>query len=66
MLHPLQFPGRPGPAGREGLPAHGAGHPQDQSQDHRYRGGPLLIQEPQLQVSKPTAAAKISSAANYI
>lgn len=45
-----QFPGRPGPFGRQGIPAHRAGHPEDPRQDHWHRRGSLLLQEPELQV----------------
>lgn len=45
-----QFPGRPGPFGCQGIPAHRAGHPEDPRQDHWHRRGSLLLQEPELQV----------------
>ena len=49
-LAPLQFLGRPGQAWRQGLPTDWAGHPPNESQDHRHRRSPLLLQEPQFQV----------------
>lgn len=50
LVFVLQFPGRLGSPGRQGIPTHGAGHPKDPRQDHRHRGGSLLLQKPQLQV----------------
>ena len=46
----LKFPGRLGPTGVRGLPAHRAGHSQDASQNHWHRRSPLHLQKSQLQV----------------
>ena len=54
-----QFPGRPETPRRQGLPTDRTGHPADESQDDRNRRGPLLLQEPQLQVSLSEIGAKI-------
>ena len=56
-LEPLclpQLPGRPEAAGCQRLPTDRAGHPADEGQDDRNRRGPLLLQKPQLQVSRST------------
>ena len=45
-----QLPGQPGPDRGRRLPAHRAGHPPNQGQNHRHRRNPLHIQEPPLQV----------------
>ena len=45
----FQFPRRPRQTRGKGLPADRAGHPEDEGEDDGHRGGPLLLQEPQLQ-----------------
>lgn len=47
--HP-QLPGQPGSDRGCRLPAHRAGHPPNQGQNHWHRRNPLHIQEPPLQV----------------
>uniref|UniRef100_A0A674MN46 Guanine nucleotide binding protein (G protein), alpha activating activity polypeptide O, b n=1 Tax=Takifugu rubripes TaxID=31033 RepID=A0A674MN46_TAKRU len=44
-----KLPGQPRPDRGSGLPAHGAGHPEDPSENHRHRGNPLHVQKSPLQ-----------------
>uniref|UniRef100_A0A8C3WHQ7 G protein subunit alpha o1 n=1 Tax=Catagonus wagneri TaxID=51154 RepID=A0A8C3WHQ7_9CETA len=44
-----KLPGQPGSDRSRRLPAHRAGHPPNQGQNHRHRRNPLHIQEPPLQ-----------------
>lgn len=47
-----QLPGRLGSIRGEGVPANGTGYSQDPSENDGDRGSSLLIQKPQLQVSR--------------